>query len=305
MVPALLLTVPATLFDDRECWRSRCMAIEMKSPLTLRWPSGIRMPVVLTFEHQAGEGAPLRPGERPNANNFGQMEYGARVGIWNVLELLDQFNVKATFFVTGVAAEKYPDAVRAAVKAGHELAGMSYSFERMRTASREREQTMVRRTVKALADTCGVTIKGWRCPDYRISPQTFDVLSAEGFTWDSSMLNDDLPYRFDCEGGRQLMEVPFTTSTADKAYVAFPYPVRGGPSGLGHVWKNEFNMLYREALEAPRFMILSLQTWATGRPTPLRTLEQFLERVTAYNDIQFARCGDVVDWCGGASNANH
>ena len=44
-------------------------------------------------------------------------------------------------------------------------------------------------------------------------------------------------------------------------------------------------------------MILSLQTWATGRPTPLRTLKQFLERVTAHNDIQFARCSEIAGWC--------
>jgi peptidoglycan/xylan/chitin deacetylase (PgdA/CDA1 family) len=150
--------------------------------------------VVLTFEHQAGEGAPLRPGERPNANNYGQMEYGARRGIWNILELLDRLDIKSTFFVTGVSAEKFPDAVRATEQAGHEIAGMGYSFERVRTASREREQAIVRRTIKALTDTCGVAIKGWRCPDYRISPQTFEVLATEGFAWDSSILNDDLPY---------------------------------------------------------------------------------------------------------------
>ena len=123
-----------------------------ETQLEPRWPSGIRLPVVLTFEHQAGEGAPLRPGERPNANSFGQIEYGARRGIWNVLELLDQFGVKATFFMTGIAAETFPDAARATQAAGHEIAGMSYGFEKVRTASREREQTIVRRTVKALAD---------------------------------------------------------------------------------------------------------------------------------------------------------
>ena len=152
----------------------------VESRLETRWPTGVRLPVVLTFEHQSGEGAPLRPGERPNANNYGQMEYGARRGIWNVLELLDRFGIKSTFFVTGVSAERFPDAVRAAQTAGHEIAGMSYSFERVRTASWDREQAIVRRTAKALADTCGARIKGWRCPDYRISAQTFDVLAAEG-----------------------------------------------------------------------------------------------------------------------------
>lgn len=267
-----------------------------ESRLETRWPTGVRLPVVLTFEHQAGEGAPLRPGEHPNANNYGQMEYGARRGIWNILELLDRLGVKSTFFVTGVSAEKFPDAVRAAEQAGHEIAGMGYSFERVRSASREREQAIVRRTIKALTDTCGVAIKGWRCPDYRISPQTFDVLASEGFAWDSSILNDDLPYQVHSEGG-PLVEIPFTTSTADKAYVAFPYPVRGGPTGLSHVWANEFDVLYREAESGPRFMILSLQTWASGRPTPLRTLRTFLERITAHNDIRFSKCGEIANWC--------
>ena len=57
--------------------------------------------------------------------------------------------------------------------------------------------------------------------------------------------------------------------------------MRGGPDGLADVWNSEFDVLYRESEHAPRFMILSMQTWATGRPAPLRTLKQFLERVIA------------------------
>jgi peptidoglycan/xylan/chitin deacetylase (PgdA/CDA1 family) len=281
------------------------MATEIKSALDVRWPSGVRLPIVLTFEHQSGEGTPLRPGDRPNYLIGGQIEYGARRGVWNILELLDKLGVKATFLVSGLTAEKYPETVRAAHKAGHEIAGMSYSFERVRTASREREQAMVRRTVKVLEDTCGARITGWRCPDYRPSPQTLDILSAEGFAWDSSLLNDDLPYLMDCEGGRKLIEIPFSTSTADKTYIAFPYPMRGGPDGLANVWNTEFDVLYRESERAPRFMILSIQTWATGRPTPLRTLKHFLERLSGYNDIQFARCAEIAAWCGGSANSKN
>jgi peptidoglycan/xylan/chitin deacetylase (PgdA/CDA1 family) len=185
------------------------------------WPSGTRLPVVLTFEHQAGEGAPLLPGERPNYMVGGTIEYGARRGILNILELLDKFNVKATFMVCGTTAESHPEPVRAAHQAGHEIAGMSYSFERVRTASRQREQSIVRKTVKALQDVTGAKIKGWRCPDYRLGTHTLDVLAEEGFAWDSSQLNDDLPSVYDC-GGRRLVEIPFTTSTADKTFIGHP-----------------------------------------------------------------------------------
>lgn len=261
-----------------------------------RWPTGIRLPVALTFEHQSGEGAPLLPGDRPNYMIGGAMQYGARTGIWNILEVLDQHDVKATFLVCGTTAEKYPDAIRAAHRAGHEIAGMSYGFDRVRTASFEREQGIVRRTAKVLEDICGADIRGWRCPDYRVSPQTLDILSAEGFAWDSSMLNDDLPCLFACTGGT-LVELPFTTSTADKTYIGYPYPMRGGPEGLANVWDSEFDVLYRESETAPRFMMLSIQTWATGRPAPLRVLRTFIERVKAHNDVCFARCVEVAGWC--------
>jgi peptidoglycan/xylan/chitin deacetylase (PgdA/CDA1 family) len=271
------------------------MAKEIRAINDSRWPSGVRLPVALTFEHQSGEGAPTLPGDRPNYMVGGAMEYGARVGIWNILEMLDRCNVKATFLVCGMTAEKYPDSVRAAHAAGHEIAGMSYAFDRVRTASPERERGIVLRTAKAIEDACGAKIKGWRCPDYRVSAQTLDILSEAGFAWDSSLLNDDLPCLFECTGGR-LIELPFSTSTADKTFIAYPYPMRGGFDGLANVWNSEFDVLYRESAQAQRFMIVSIQTWATGRPTPLRTLRTFIERLTAYNDIQFARCSEIAGW---------
>ena len=56
------------------------MAKEVKSVAGPSWPSGIRLPLVLTFEHQSGEGTPPKAGDRPNALMGGQIEYGARTG---------------------------------------------------------------------------------------------------------------------------------------------------------------------------------------------------------------------------------
>ena len=56
--------------------------------------------------------------------------------------MLDQFGITATFLVCGAAAEKYPDAICAARKAGHEIAGMSYGFEQVRTDGAASERAM-------------------------------------------------------------------------------------------------------------------------------------------------------------------
>jgi len=272
------------------------MAVEIKSNAAdIRWPAGVRLPVMLTFEHQAGEGAPQFAGDRPNYMVGGAMQYGARRGIWNILELLEQYRVKATFFVLGTTAEKYPETVQEVAKAGHEIAGMGYSFTSIRTASDEQERANVRRCAQVLSDIAGVKIRGWRCNDYRVSPQTLDILADEGLVWDSSLLNDDLPYLFDT-GSRKIVEIPFTTSTADKTYVGYPYPQRGGPDGLSSVWNNELDVLYRESAAAPRLMSLSLQTWATGRPANLRILRQLLDRLVGHEEFRFAQCSEIAGW---------
>ena len=272
------------------------MATEIKSDMKdVRWPVGVRLPVMLTFEHQSGEGAPLFPGDRPNYMVGGAMQYGARRGVWNILELLDKHSIKATFFVLGTTAETYPETVKAIAKAGHEIAGMGYGFQSIRTASEERERSMIRRASQVLQDIAGARIQGWRCPDYRISPQTIEILAEEGMLWDSTFLNDDLPYLFQCRS-RTIVEIPFTTSTADKTYIGYPYPQRGGPDGLASVWNNEFEVLYRESEKFPRLLTLSLQTWATGRPAALRVLSQFLERLVGHEEFRFTRCSEIATW---------
>ncbi len=268
------------------------MAIEIQKS-DPHWPPEVRMPTVLTFEHQSGEGAQPIFGDRANYMIGDAMQYGARRGIWNILQLLDRHKVKATFFVCGTTAERYSEGVRAVEKAGHELAGMSYGFERVRTMSPDRERETIRRSMHAIQNTTGATIKGWRCPDYRISPQTLDLLAESGLAWDSSLLNDDLPYLFNCHG-HPLVEIPFTTSTADKTYAGYPHPQRGGPEGLADVWNTEFDVLYEESETAKRFLILSMQTWIVGRPAVLRVLDQLLTRQAGFQGLWYAQCSEIA-----------
>lgn len=272
------------------------MAREIATLTDFAWPAGLRLPIALTFELQSGEGAPRLPGDRPNYMVGGAIEYGARRGAWNILETLQSQGVRGTFFVCGATAEKFPQLVREIHRAGHEIAGMSYAFERVRTLSVAREREIVRRSVRTLEDVGGAAVAGWRCPDYRVSPHTLDVLSEEGFSWDSSLLNDDYPTLFACAGG-PLVELPFSTSIADKTFIGYPYPQRGGPDGLADAWDSEFDVLRRESESAPRFMMISMQAWAIGRPAPLRVLRQFIESAKAHNSVRFARCGELSAWC--------
>ena len=99
--------------------------------------------------------------------------------------------------------------------------------------------------------TSAARITGLALPRLPRQPADARYPFRGGFCLGRSLLNDDIRVCFDCTGGK-LIELPFTTSTADKTFIGYPYPMRGGFDGLANVWNSEFDVLYRESEQAPR-----------------------------------------------------
>lgn len=107
-----------------------------------------------------------------------------------ILELLEEKQTKATFFVLGWIAEHHPRMVRSIVEAGHEIACHSYAHQLVYELTPEEFRADTRRAVAAIQDACGVSPKAYRAPSYSIvnkSLWALDILVEEGFTQDSSI----------------------------------------------------------------------------------------------------------------------
>jgi polysaccharide deacetylase family protein (PEP-CTERM system associated) len=105
-------------------------------------------------------------------------------------ELLAQFETRATFFVLGWVAERYPGLVKTLVKQGHEIASHGYGHELVtdQTASEFRED--VRRAKCILEDVTGEMVYGYRAPSFSITDRTpwaLEILVEEGYLYDSSI----------------------------------------------------------------------------------------------------------------------
>jgi polysaccharide deacetylase family protein (PEP-CTERM system associated) len=107
-----------------------------------------------------------------------------------ILEIFDERQVRATFFVLGWVAERFPDLVRRIAWAGHEIASHGYAhrlvYDQRPAAFRED----VRRAKALLESTAGVPVLGFRAPSYSITPRSLwalDVLIEEGYTYDTSI----------------------------------------------------------------------------------------------------------------------
>src|SRR6476469_3411746 len=103
-----------SLREAAQDWTARCQRID-----TLTWPNGMRIAVNFTADFDA---MLLRRLHNEPPMQLAKGEFGGRVGIWRLIELFDQHGIKATVFTVGRICELYPQALRAAVRSGHELA---------------------------------------------------------------------------------------------------------------------------------------------------------------------------------------
>jgi len=107
-----------------------------------------------------------------------------------VLDVLDEFDVSATFFVLGEVAEKYPLLVEEVYDRGHEIASHAYSHKTLYELGRDRFEDKVHRSVRLLRQITGEQPIGFRAPSFSIDNTTrwaFDALQRHGFKYDSSI----------------------------------------------------------------------------------------------------------------------
>ena len=155
-----------------------------------------------------------------------------------VLDVLAEENVKATCFVLGKFADKFPDGVKRIAAEGHEVASHGYGHEDVFLLAPAQFREDVRRSKGQLEALAGVPVKGYRAPDFSIvkdSLWALDVLAEEGFFYDASINPAVLarfgvpdfpaqPVRLECRDGRGLVELPVATWKA----FGRRFPVAGG-----------------------------------------------------------------------------
>lgn len=158
-----------------------------------------------------------------------------------VLDLLDEFHIKATFFVLGWVAERFPDIVLDIAKRGHEVACHGYGHELVYTLGPEAFRADVQKSKAILEHLTGVPLLGYRAPSYSITEKSLwalDILIEEGFVYDSSIfpiIHDN----YGIPGGERfshtltrpagsILEFPLTTLNLNLPGRKIALPIAGG-----------------------------------------------------------------------------
>ena len=139
-----------------------------------------------------------------------------------ILSLLDELEVRATFFLLGMTSARYPDLAREVAGRGHEIACHGYSHSRVHEQTRDEFRGDVERALETIEQTTGRRPVAYRAPAFSITrrtPWAYEVLAELGFRCDSSQYDSPrvpdritpvppAPFRLEVDGGGALWELP-------------------------------------------------------------------------------------------------
>jgi peptidoglycan-N-acetylglucosamine deacetylase len=173
------------------------------------WPNGARCAVAFTLDMDAESILQLAHPQRAHTmvSAASMLRYGPEVAVPRILETYRHFGIKQTFFVPGWCAERYPHAVEAMVRDGHEVAAHGYLHEHPNELTDEGEREALERSARAIERVSGTRPVGWRAPLYNFSHRSAALLIQAGFAYDASLMGDDVPYLLESPAGR-LLELP-------------------------------------------------------------------------------------------------
>ena len=185
---------------------------------------------------------------------WGYMPSRIEGNMMRILEILDIYGVKATFFVLGWIAERNPSLIRDIHKEGHEIACHGYAHRLAYKMTPDEFRMDVRKAKSVIEDSIGADIRGFRATSFSFvenSLWALDILIEEGFLYDSSIF----PIRHDRYGISHWQRFPHIISRSKGNIYELP------PSTM-RMFKNNFPIAGGAYL---RFLPLGLIAWGIRR----------------------------------------
>ena len=142
-----------------------------------------------------------------------------------ILDILDFYQIKATFFCLGWIAKRYPLLIKTIAQKGHEIASHGYAHKPIYKQSPKEFREDIKRTKNILEDIIGKPVFGYRAPTYSITQKTLwalEILAEEGYKYDSSIF----PIKHDLYGIPNAPRFPFViTFQRSNVQTFFEFPL--------------------------------------------------------------------------------
>ena len=261
------------------------------SPITerppLAWPEGKQLAfyVGLNVEHYLID----RPSTStsaatvmltPDPMNYGWRDYGVRVGIWRMIELLQELSVPASVLVNSDVCRFYPQIIEAVRARGWAWIAHGQNNSTLQAGMDETaERAYLAEMVKTIEHATGARPRGWLGPALTETFSTPRLLRELGMCYLLDWCNDDQPYPTNVEG---MISVPYSVELNDIAlFVTHAY------SGARYVRTvlDHLDQLLGESASAGRVMALPVHPFVISQPARHRYLREVLQEVLARPEV--------------------
>jgi peptidoglycan/xylan/chitin deacetylase (PgdA/CDA1 family) len=264
------------------------------------WPGNKRIAVVFNVCLEAWSDGKA-PGISPMGNPLpaGVLDnmaiswaaYGARRGIYRLLDAFACHSAKASVMVSAILAKRTPEVVKAVAGAGHEILSHSYAMDVIPALMAEDEERRnIQRCTDLLEEVSGRRIKGWLSPRGTPSANTARLLAEAGYTWYGDVFDDDLPY-VQTFGSRKIVAIPLSTDVNDMPSMKYGHP----PRMMLELFEEQLKRI-ADRSEGPVILDVTSHAHIFGRPHGAYYYEKIVQTAAGTSDIWIATRLDIAEF---------
>ncbi len=268
------------------------------------WPFGYKSAFCISWDMD-GEAAQYFRNPEEARNQIAELvqrSYGPTVGIYKILDMLDNFEVKGTFFIPGYTALTYPDSVKAIVEKKHSLGLHGFMHETLDKLDNTLENEMFKKSINAFKKLGYNVPNVFRSPSFEWNRRTPNILINNSIIADSSLMGDDKPYIIKTEFG-EIIEIPVQWILDDFEFWGHTKANRqkpiSNPDTVIKIWQRELEGLYHSG----GIFVLTLHPFVSGRWVYIKAIETLMKTAKTYNDLWITTIDQVADYCLKNKNA--
>jgi peptidoglycan/xylan/chitin deacetylase (PgdA/CDA1 family) len=274
-------------------------------PITRRpvydWPEGKRLAVTFcdNIEHFAfgaglgsdSTGAAAAQSQR----NYAWRDYGNRVGIWNYLDLLDEFGLPASHNVNSAALEACPDIVTRLNARGDEYIGHGRTnSERQDVLWEEDERRLIGECTEILERLSGRRPEGWLGPYIAESAVTLDLLKEAQYRYVMDWALDDQPIWMRTRAG-PILSVPYPLDINDSPSLVFR---RHSAREFAEMIIDQFDEMLEQSRKYPLVCAIAVHPFVIGQPFRLRPFREAVRHIAGKSEeVWVTTPGEIARYC--------
>jgi allantoinase len=264
----------------------------------LSWPNDARVAVwvIPNIEHFLFD----RPSTRltnlpvnPDVLNYSWRDYGVRVGIWRMMEVMERYGVKGTVALNSDVCARYPRIIEEGKKLGWEWMGHGNNNSTLFAGQSEAEErALIKDVVTTITKSVGKAPRGWLSPALSETMRTLDILADDGVEYVGNWVNDDQPYPMRVKKG-SMIAMPYSVEIND---IPALLDLHQSPETFGQMICDQFDVLYEDGAQTGRVMSICLHPFLVGYPHRSKYFAKALHHITSRQEVWLTTGGAIVDW---------